>query len=78
MYLGDQNPWGNNNTEVQLGVKKAYNDAGVKILISAFGATQFPTTYYVSPVECGYALGKFVLDNHLDGADIDWEDNAAM
>jgi chitinase len=27
---------------------------------------------------CGHALGSFVLDNNLDGADVDWEDNTAM
>ncbi len=27
---------------------------------------------------CGHALGQFVLNNNLDGADIDWEDNDAM
>ncbi len=35
---------GTNTTEIQLKLKKAYNDAGKKILISAFGATEFPTT----------------------------------
>lgn len=27
---------------------------------------------------CGTKLGNFVLNNNLDGADIDWEDNSAM
>lgn len=27
---------------------------------------------------CGTKLGNFVLNNNLDGADIDWEDNTAM
>ncbi len=47
-------------------------------MISAFGATQFPTTGGVDPVDCATKLGNFVLENNLDGVDIDWEDNAAM
>jgi len=27
---------------------------------------------------CGHKLGQFVLDNNLDGADADWEDNGAL
>ena len=59
-------------------MKKVYNQAGVKILVSAFGATQFPTTLKENAEACGTALGNFVLKNNLDGADIDWEDNIAM
>ena len=39
MYLGDQNPFGTTDREVQLGMKKVYNQAGIRILVSAFGAT---------------------------------------
>ena len=78
LYLGQNNPYGKTNEEVQIGARKAYNDGGVKVLVSAFGATEFPTTYYEDPAACGKALAEFVNINHLDGADIDWEDNAAM
>ncbi len=47
-------------------------------MISAFGATQFPTSGGIDPVDCATKLGNFVLENNLDGVDIDWEDNAAM
>lgn len=59
-------------------MKKKYNDGGVKILVSAFGATEFPTTGNVDPTDCAVKLAKFVSENNLDGVDIDWEDNAAM
>ena len=72
MYVGENNPWGSSDSVVQLGMKKIYNDAGIKIMVSAFGATEFPTTYYEDPVMCGTKLGNFVLANNLDGADIDW------
>lgn len=57
-------------------MKKAYNDAGVKIMISAFGATDMPTDK--DPVTVANDLAKFVLDNNLDGCDIDYEDNDGM
>jgi hypothetical protein len=71
-YLGDKNPWGTDNHQVQLALKKIYNDAGIKIMVSAFGSTEFPTTHYEDPVMCATNLGNFVLANNLDGADIDW------
>ena len=43
-YLGDQNPFGTTDREVQIGMKRVYNQAGIKILVSAFGATELPTT----------------------------------
>ena len=59
-------------------MKKLYNDHGIKIMISAFGATEFPTTEGIDAVDCAKKLGEFVLNNNLDGVDIDWEDNGAM
>jgi chitinase len=59
-------------------LKKAYNDGGIKIMISAFGAKEFPTTLGYDAVDCATRLGNFVKDNNLDGVDLDWEDNAAM
>ena len=59
-------------------MRKKYHDAGVKILISAFGATEFPTTAKVDPVDCAKKLASFVINNQLDGVDVDWEDNPAM
>ncbi len=77
-YFGTENPFGTTKEQVQLNLKKKYNDAGVKILISAFGATEFPTTAGYDPTDCATKLGNFVLQNNLDGVDIDWEDNPAM
>ena len=71
-YLGDKNPWGSDNHQVQLAMKKIYNDAGIKIMVSAFGSTEFPTTHYEDPVMCATKLGNYVITNNLDGADIDW------
>lgn len=64
---------GKTNTEIRAALKKAYNDNGVKILVSAFGATDMPTGG--DPIAIATNLAKFVIDNNLDGCDIDYEDN---
>lgn len=55
-----------------------YNDKGIKLLVSVFGATEFPTSAGKDPIKTANKLAQFVLKNNLDGVDIDWEDNAAM
>ena len=77
-YFGDSSGFGTTKDEIQKFLKKKYNDGGVKVFISAFGATEFPTTAGHDPVLVATKLGNFVLDNNLDGVDIDWEDNDAM
>lgn len=47
-------------------------------MVSAFGATEFPTTAGQDPIQCAKSLGDFILNNNLDGVDVDWEDNTAM
>jgi hypothetical protein len=55
-----------------------YNSKGMKLLISAFGATEFPTTGGKDPVKTANDFADFILKNNVDGVDIDWEDNPAM
>lgn len=69
---------GTNTSTIQLFLKKIYNQAGKKIMVSAFGATEFPTSQGFDPTDCATKLGNFVIQNNLDGVDIDYEDNAAM
>jgi hypothetical protein len=45
-------------------------------MISAIGSTGMPSSRDANSV-CS-ALSQFVLDNNLDGVDLDFEDNAAM
>jgi len=77
-YVSSDNPWGNSNQAVQAAWVQRYHSAGIKIMVSAFGATEFPTSAGVNPVTCGTNLANFVKQNQLDGVDLDWEDNAAM
>lgn len=71
-YFGQDNPFGKTKEQVQLFLKNKYNQEGIKILISAFGATEFPTTLGIDPVACAVKLGNYVRQNNLDGVDIDW------
>lgn len=55
-----------------------YHQAGKKVIVSAFGSSDEPTSSKADPIGTATDLANFVLKNHLDGADIDWEDSAAM
>ena len=58
--------------------KQAYNDAGIKIIVSAFGSTEVPTTSNIDATTCAQFMAKWVTDNDVDGIDIDYEDLGAM
>jgi chitinase len=77
-YVSPTNPWGTTTQQIQQAWLSLYHQYGVKVLVSAFGATDFPTSQGADPIEVAEALAKFVIDNGLDGVDLDWEDNAAM
>jgi chitinase len=47
-------------------------------MLSAFGATEYPTTLGLDPNECAEKLGAYVKSNNFDGVDVDYEDNKAM
>ncbi|KAH9847164.1 glycoside hydrolase [Lenzites betulinus] len=59
-------------------LKAEYNAAGVSVLVSAFGATDAPTSGGADPVATANAMAQWVLDNQLDGIDVDYEDLDAM
>ena len=48
------------------------------MLVSAFGSTSNPTTSSIDPTAVGNNLALFVIENQLDGVDLDYEDNIAM
>ena len=50
----------------------------MKIMVSAFGATEFPTSAGYDPESYCTTLGQYVVSKKLDGIDLDWEDNDAM
>jgi len=55
-------------------IKSSYNAAGIKLVVSAFGATEQPTTEGKDPNDVANALAAFVTQYGFDGVDIDYED----
>ncbi|KAI0334540.1 chitinase [Cubamyces sp. BRFM 1775] len=58
--------------------KAEYNQAGISLIVSAFGETDEPTTVGADPVATANTMAQFVLANALDGIDVDYEDLDAM
>jgi len=77
-YCSTDNPWGNTTAAIQKAWLNLYHNAGKKVLVSAFGATEFPTSQGYDPIQTANSLAQFVIDNQLDGVDLDYEDNSAM
>ncbi|KAL7410595.1 glycoside hydrolase superfamily [Mrakia frigida] len=59
-------------------VKEDYLAGGKKLMVSAFGATDTPTTSGYDAVEVATRLASFVKQYDLDGVDIDYEDFPAF
>lgn len=76
MYMGGESSFGSTDSQIRTALKKAYNDGGVKVMVSAFGSTNDPTNQ--DPSQVATNLAKFVNDYDLDGCDVDYEHNAAM
>ncbi|TFK95290.1 glycoside hydrolase family 18 protein [Pterulicium gracile] len=70
--------WANIGADARAAKKAEYNDAGIKLMISAFGATDHPTTAGADPVSLANTMAQYVKDYNLDGIDVDWEDFDAM
>ncbi|KAJ3257760.1 hypothetical protein HDU77_002556 [Chytriomyces hyalinus] len=56
----------------------AFQEAGKKVLISAYGGGVTPTSNGNDPIEDARMLAEFVQRNGLDGVDIDWEDGPSL
>ena len=61
-----------------MALKADYLSADMKILVSAFGENQFPTSQGMDPTATCTDMAYFVMDHHLDGIDIAWHDYHAM
>ena len=49
-YIGTD--LGTTTDQIQKKLKQLYNDGGIKIMISAFGATEHPTSSNTDPTTC--------------------------
>ncbi|KAL1939933.1 hypothetical protein VTO73DRAFT_9633 [Trametes versicolor] len=70
--------WAALSDDTKAAIKTEYNAAGVSVIVSAFGATDAPTSGGADPVATANTMAQFVLDNQLDGIDVDYEDLTAM
>ncbi|KAF9077607.1 glycoside hydrolase superfamily [Rhodocollybia butyracea] len=70
--------WAIMGKDAQSAIKDKYKAAGIKLLVSAFGSTEKPTTSGTNPTELAQTMATWVKENQVDGIDIDWEDNDAM
>ena len=54
-------------------VKSEYEAAGIKLMVSAFGSTDVPTTSGADPTSTADTIAAWVIEYGLDGVDIDYE-----
>ncbi|KAG1752140.1 glycoside hydrolase family 18 protein [Suillus lakei] len=59
-------------------IKASYQNAGISLIVSAFGSTDVPTTEGYDPTTLANDLADYVLEYALDGVDVDYEDFYAM
>ncbi|KAJ7224292.1 glycoside hydrolase family 18 protein [Mycena pura] len=55
-------------------VKSQYAAAGIKLLVSAFGSTDVPTSSNADPIATANTMANFTIAFGLDGIDVDYED----
>ncbi|KAF5336655.1 hypothetical protein D9758_016739 [Tetrapyrgos nigripes] len=88
-YTGIQGPmdsaawWESQGDSKQKALKKAYTDAGIKLIVSIFGGSEEEmhiTSKVNETAAAGLAkrVGDWVIKNNLDGVDVDFEDFDAM
>ncbi|KZT23537.1 glycoside hydrolase family 18 protein [Neolentinus lepideus HHB14362 ss-1] len=70
--------WAQLTPDQRTSIKSQYAAAGIKLLVSAFGSTDVPTSAGVDPVATAYTMAGWVKQYDLDGIDVDYEDLNAM
>jgi len=55
-------------------IKAQYAAAGIKLMVSAFGSTDVPTSSGADPIATANTMGQWVIQYGLDGIDVDYED----
>ena len=58
---------GNNDDSIRTELKKKYQSAGSKILLSVFGNSDYPVRYGKSATECAQKLANDVKNLNFDG-----------
>ncbi|EJD39830.1 glycoside hydrolase [Auricularia subglabra TFB-10046 SS5] len=79
-YLANLGPWDNAlqwttlPTGTRERIKSDYAAAGVKLLVSAFGSTDAPTSWGLEPRALAKKVADFVTDWDFEGVDVNYED----
>jgi len=55
-------------------IKTQYANAGIKLIVSAFGSTDVPTSSGADPIATANTMAAWVKQYDLDGIDVDYED----
>ncbi|VDB91374.1 unnamed protein product [Peniophora sp. CBMAI 1063] len=70
--------WASLTADQRSSIKSSYAAAGIKMMVSAFGATDAPTTNGADAVATADSLAAWVVEYGLDGVDVDYEDFTAF
>ncbi|KAF8845083.1 glycoside hydrolase family 18 protein [Paxillus ammoniavirescens] len=70
--------WTTLSASTRSSIKSSYAAAGIKLIVSAFGSTDAPTSTGANPTTTANNLAAFVIQYGLDGVDVDYEDFNAM
>ncbi|KIJ65610.1 glycoside hydrolase family 18 protein [Hydnomerulius pinastri MD-312] len=70
--------WTTLSSSTRSSIKSSYAAAGIKLIVSAFGSTDAPTSTGADPTTTANNLAAFVIQYGLDGVDVDYEDFNAM
>ena len=54
-------------------IKSEYAAAGISLMVSAFGATDAPTSNRADPTQTANTMAAWVKEFGLDGIDVDYE-----
>lgn len=65
--------WQQLSSSERSGYLKEYNDAGISVIVSAFGETDAPTSSGTDAVTVANNLASWVRKHDLQGVDIDYE-----
>jgi hypothetical protein len=65
--------WVSLDNATRASIKTSYHNAGISLIVSAFGSTDAPTSAGYDPTTVANNLAAFVLKYDLDGVDIDYE-----
>ncbi|KAJ3557725.1 hypothetical protein NM688_g1316 [Phlebia brevispora] len=70
--------WASLTDDERSTIKSQYNDAGIKLIVSAFGSSDVPTSAGADPVATANTMAAWVQQYNLDGIDVDYEDFNAI